>query len=343
MAVFLTIFILIYLIDFVELLRRSSDSEGASAPLVAFISLLRVPAVSEQVLPFAVLFGAMTAFLNLTRKLELVVARAAGVSAWQFLFPPVVIALLIGLVSITVYNPLSAVFKQRADRLETRLFGKTGRSDADTALWLRQRSIDGQAILHAERSGDGGALISGVSVFVFTVNGQFVERVEAARARLLPGFWEISDARVTSAGEEPQTLGTYLLATNLTPEQVATRFMAPETVPFWDLPELRDRTMRAGLDATGYSLQYQKLLARPLLLVAMTLVAASFSLRFFRFGGIAQMVSGGVGAGFVLYVASKLVADLGNAGLLSTGVAAWSPAIMGTMLGILAMLNQEDG
>ena len=47
-------------------------------------------------------------------------------------------------------------------------------------------------------------------------------------------------------------------------------------------------------------------------LVAMVLIAASFSLRFFRFGGIAKMVSGGVAAGFVLYVATKLVGDLGG-------------------------------
>ena len=119
--------------------------------------------------------------------------------------------------------------------------------------------------------------------------------------------------------------------------------MAPESVPFWTLPEVRDKTERAGLDATAYSLQYQKLLARPLLFVAMVLVAASFSLRFFRFGGVAKMVAGGVASGFVLYVATKLVGDLGGAGLLSTPVAAWSPAVVGSMLGTLVLLHQEDG
>ncbi|MBV9704404.1 MAG: LPS export ABC transporter permease LptG, partial [Methylobacteriaceae bacterium] len=65
--------------------------------------------------------------------------------------------------------------------------------------------------------------------------------------------------------------------------------------------------------------------------------------RFLRFGGIARMVSGGVISGFVLYVASKLVADLGGAGLLSAPVAAWSPAVVGSMLGTLVLLHQEDG
>ena len=78
--------------------------------------------------------------------------------------------------------------------------------------------------------------------------------------------------------------------------------------------------------------------------MAMILVAAAFSLRFFRFGGIARMVAGGVMAGFVLYVATKLVGDLGGAGLLSAPVAAWSPGRRGEHAGVArALLYQEDG
>ena len=55
------------------------------------------------------------------------------------------------------------------------------------------------------------------------------------------------------------------------------------------------------------------------------------------------MVSGGVAAGFVLYVATKVTSDLGGAGLLSAPVAAWSPALIGSMLGVLVLLHLEDG
>ena len=63
---------------------------------MAALSFLRTPTFAEQALPFAVLFGSMIAFLNLSRKMELIVARAAGVSVWQFLTPPVVVIVLIG-------------------------------------------------------------------------------------------------------------------------------------------------------------------------------------------------------------------------------------------------------
>ena len=96
-AVFAGVFALIYAIDVVEMMRRSGDTPGAVAPLMAWLSLLHTPIVAEQALPFAVLFGAMIAFLNLSRELELVVARSAGVSVWQFLAPPVFVAVAIGI------------------------------------------------------------------------------------------------------------------------------------------------------------------------------------------------------------------------------------------------------
>jgi lipopolysaccharide export system permease protein len=342
-GVFGVLFLIIFIGDFVELLRRASDTPGAGAGVLAYLSLLRTPAIAEQALPFAVLGGAMFAFVNLSRRLELVVIRSAGVSVWQFLTPPAVIVLFMGVLATVAYNPASAALKERADRIETTIFGKSSRAREDTSLWLRQRSVDGQSILRAERSSDAGAVLSGVTAFVYEPDGSFMERVEAARARLEPGAWVLEEARIAAPGEEPRNSDTYFLATNLSLEQVSRTFTAPSSVSFWDLPEVARRTQASGLDANGYWLRYQSLLARPLLLIAMVLIAAVVSLRFFRFGGISLTVSGGVAAGFVLYVATKLAGDLGAAGILSASVAAWGPAIVGTMLGALVLLHQEDG
>ena len=344
LGVFGLFFAIIYALDFVELLRRSGDAPGATASVMAYLAALRVPTVVEQALPFAVLFGAMTAFLNLSRKLELVIARAAGVSVWQFMAPPVLVAGTLGLASVTLYNPASASLKQRADVLETMIFGRAGHSDGDSGgIWIRQRSIDGQAIIRADRSSDAGSVLAGATAFVFDPDGSFVERVEAATAKLSQSFWTFSDARILSVGEETRSVNAYLLATNLTPAEVSQSFVTPQSVPFWSLLATAARSEQAGLDGTAYRLHYQTLLARPLLFVAMVLVAGSFSLRFFRFGGVFKMVAGGVASGFVLYVVSQLVANLGSAGWLSVPVAAWSPAVVGSMLGSLALLYQEDG
>src|SRR6516165_900815 len=108
LLVFVGIFALVTLVDYIELMRRTSDIPNVSAVLVAKTSFYRVPQVVERILPFCILIGAMSCYLNLSRRLELVVARSAGLSAWQFVAPAVIVAILIGGVVTTAYNPLSA-------------------------------------------------------------------------------------------------------------------------------------------------------------------------------------------------------------------------------------------
>jgi lipopolysaccharide export system permease protein len=343
LGVFLTVFFLIYLIDFVEFLRRAGDTPGATVPLIAMLSLYRTPGVAEQVMPFAVMFGSMGAFLALSRKLELVVTRAAGVSVWQFAFPAVCVAIVGGILATTVYDPLSAELKRRADAIESKLVGKGTKSAAKSILWLRQRSVDGQAIVRVKFAAEGGDILKGVTVFEFDKDGIFQQRVDAEEASLGEGYWLLHDARVVIPGVEPETHASYYVATNLSHDQLQQNFLPPENVPFWQLPVIVARSELAGLDATRYRLRYQKLVAQPVMFLAMVLVAATVSLRFFRFGGVASMVLAGVIAGFVLYVASVLVENLGAAGIVGPGVAAWLPASVGTFLGVLSLLHQEDG
>jgi lipopolysaccharide export system permease protein len=341
LGVFAGVLGLIFTLDFVDTLRRAGVAHDASGGLVAWLAVLHTPIIGEQALPFVVLIGAMTAFLNLSRRLELVVARAAGVSVWQFLAPAVIVALLFGVMEVAAFNPLSTSMKRQAGGLEAKLFG-AGARDAG-GFWLRQKTSDGQSIVHSDGRELDGGVFYGVQAFNFGPDGSFNQRVDAKSAVLKEGFWEFHDADVVTPGAEEMHTAVFLLATSLTSAELAQSFVPPDTVSFFGLGPLIAQLRDAGLDATPYLLRRQQLLALPLWLAAMTLVAACFSLRLFRMGGVQRMVLGGVTSGFVLYVASKIIGDLGNAGLLAAPIAAWSPAVGGCLFGVYVLLHQEDG
>ena len=345
LLVFVGIFLLVGLLDYIELMRRSSDIPNVSALLVAKTSLFRVPQVTERVLPFCVLIGAMSCYLSLSRRLELVVARSAGMSAWQFISPAVMIAFLLGVLFTTLYNPLAAVLDEQSKRYEAELFGhsRLGLLSSGGPYWASQRTPEGTAIINAKSSRDQGVALSGVTVFTFDPEHHFQQRIEARAAILKPGVWQMLDARIYRLGKLPIDQAVFQLKTSLSPEQVRESFATPETVPFWELPLYIKIAEHAGLVAAGYRLQFQKLLARPFLLAAMVFLAASVSLRFFRFGGVQKMVLSGVAAGFLLYVLSKVTDDLSKAELMHPAAAAWLPVLAGGLTGFIALLYQEDG
>jgi len=341
LAVFAGTLVLTAMIDYLELLRRTAEIKDVSALVVGMISLYRVPFITERVLPFAVLVGAMFCYLNLSRRLELVVARAAGISAWQSIAPAVIIAALIGTATTTIYNPISANLREQSTRLEAELSGSLRNSGRD--FWLRQRSEDGQAVINAKSSRQQGIQLGGVSIFRFDPAGHFRDRIEARSATLEPGFWRIEDARFYASGVAPVDRESFRLPTTLTPVQVGESFATPETVPFWQLSSYIDLAENAGLAASGYRLQYYQLLAQPFYLVAMVLLAAAVSLRLFRFGGVQKVVLGGIAAGFVLYVMAKITGDLSKAGMMAPLLAAGLPPGVGSVTGVIALLYQEDG
>ena len=345
LLVFAGIFALVTLVDYIEMMRRAGDIPNVSGVLVAKTSFYRVPQVVERILPFCILIGAMSCYLNLSRRLELVVARSAGISAWQFVAPALLVAFVLGLTATAIYNPVSAILQERSKRFEAELFGHTSSalSRSGGTFWIGQRTDEGQAIINAVSSRDQGINLNGVSVFTFDPEGRFKQRIEARAAVLEPGEWVLRDARIYVLAVLPVKQSEFRLKTSLTPEQVRESFATPETVPFWELPQYIQIAEHAGLVAAGYRLQFQKLLARPFLLAAMVLLAAAVSLRFFRFGGVQKMVLSGVAAGFLLYVLSKVTEDLSKAELMHPVAAAWLPVLAGGVTGFIALLYQEDG
>ncbi len=343
--VFVGILALVALVDYIEMMRKTSGMPNVPASIVAQTSLFRVPQIAERIMPFSVLIAAMSCYLNLSRRLELVVARAAGMSAWQFVTPALVIALILGVLATLVYNPVAAALQERSHRLEVEFLGGSPDSGMTTGngFWVRQKNADGQSIVNALTSSEQGVRLGGVTVFRYDQNGRFLERIEAKTATLEPNSWRLSEARVYSTSAPPSERNEYLLKTSLTPEQVRESFATAESVPFWDLPLYIDIAEHSGLGAASYRLQYQKLLARPFVLASMVLLAAAVSLRFFRFGGVQKMILSGVSAGFLLYVLSKVTDDLSKAELMHPIAAAWLPVVVGGLTGVVALLYQEDG
>jgi lipopolysaccharide export system permease protein len=344
-SVFLLCLLLIFFIDFIEVLRDGAKRDDVSAFALAAITLLRIPTFAELALPFAVLIGSIAAFLSLSRTSELVIIRASGLSVWQFLQPAIAVALMLGVFSVTVYNPLAASLRAESERMQAELFGskKALGTRRDTGSWLRQDGVDGPTVVHAQTVAERGLLLAGVTVLQFDLNKKFLERIQAQKAELRQGYWLLENATVYSPGEASRFFDTYHVSTFFGPTQVMDSIGSVETLSFWQLPAFIEFARKAGLDTARYELQYQLQLARPVLLIAMVLIAATCSLKAFRFGKIQTMVLTGLAGGFGFFIFSELSRRIGSSGLVSVALAAWAPAVIACLLAMTVLLHQEDG
>lgn len=339
----------ILLVSTVDLLDRSATKD-TSLGVVAQMILLKLPHLTQEVMPFTVLLAGLTCFWRLTRSHELVVTRSVGISIWQLLAPVIGVAALAGLLTIALLNPLAAVLLERFEQLEAQAFRNQPSTLAvsATGLWLRQADDDvepgeGQSVIHAMRISTDPLVLHDVSVFRFRKPDRFIERIDAHRAELGTGEWVLFDAARSQPGQMPEESEVLRLGTSLTHAKILDSFAPPETISFWSLPGFIRLLDNAGFSAVRHKLQLHKLLATPLLFAAMVLLAATFSLRPQRRGRVGLIILSGVLTGFLVYFLSNFVFALGLSGKIPVVLAAWTPAGVSLMLGLASLLHLEDG
>ena len=345
LLVFLSI---IYLFDTVELIRRASKFDDVSLSMVLHMALLKLPEIGQITMPFVILFGAIYTFWDLSKRSELVILRAAGLSAWQFLTPLIATALLFGILQITAINPLSAALLGRYEQLETQNLSHQKNLIAlfEGGLWLKQKNQEdgeGYIIIHAEKINRANWELNNVIALYFNNEDSFMRRIDAAQAILERNQWAFKSATLNTGNSPALPVEDYIIPTDLTREDIEETFSSPETISFWKLPGFIHTLETAGFDSTKMRIHLQNLLAMPILFAAMVLLAAVVSLRPQRSSNTSALILSGIFLGFVIFLGASFLKALGISQQIPVALAAWSPAMITLLLGASALFTLEDG
>jgi lipopolysaccharide export system permease protein len=344
---FLVITAVELLVDFVSVSRDVGARVDISPSEVLALTLMKAPSVLLVLLPFVFLFGTLAAFVGLNRRSELIAMRAAGISAWRFIFPAAVAAFGCGIIAATIFNPAASALNSRYEKVRADLM-KNYLAGAPKEVWLRQGSDRRQVVIHARsQTQSDGVVLHGVSVFFYTVDRQgvpqFDRRVEAKDARLSPEGLVLTDVNSARPGGFAEHSDSLTLPSAVHDPTGLLRNSSAEEVSFWDLPAAIRRAKDAGLTSTAYQLQLEQLIATPVLYSAMAVLAAAFSLRLMRLGGLAGLAGSGVALGFGFFFFNEVCGALGRSGIIPTYAAAWAPPVLALLSGLTLLCYTEDG
>ena len=357
LATFLAVITLVIIVDLVELLRANKRGDAGFLDLIG-MAILHAPSITITAAPFAVLLASMTCFAMLARSSELVVTRAAGVSAWRLMSPAIVVAVVLGVLSFAVYNPVASAFAARFETLEQRFFDRSSSRLAVSSggLWLRQGSSEGQTVIRAKRASSSIERLWEVVIIQFDKNDQPVRRLNARTAVLEDREWRLNGVRrwdlLQDGAQDSDAALTETVAiavdemripTDLTVEHIIDSFAAPQTISFWKLPGFIQILEDSGFSSDRHRMHWFSLLSAPVIFVAMVLIGAAFSMRHARFGGLGIMALGCVFSGFGYFFLSDIANALGASGSVPVPLAAWAPPLSAVLFALGLLLHLEDG
>ena len=345
-AIFGALAALVFLADLVENMRFAGKVDGGDFAFAAQLTFLRTLGLTQALLPFVFLFGSIWLLNQLNRRSELSVMRSAGLSVWRLIAPPALIAALTGVAVIAVVDPLSAKMLDLAEQMKNDIRGKTSslvRVFGD-GIWLRQHDEDATLLINAASFEALDAALVDVTIWRMGPSSEFQERIDAPVAVLAGDTIELREATMKGPGQQTsQRTPIYAVATKLTLADLQSSVPLPETISIWNLPRFIVLAEAAGIPTVRYNLRFHDLCSTPLKLLAMVLIAAMFSLRPMRQGGVFALVILAVGAGFALYVLSEISSALGESRTAPVSLAAWTPAIVATIVAVTRLLQVEDG
>ena len=339
-------------IDLAEQMRRFGD-DGASLGDGLRLAALNLPTALYEILPLVVILAALALFLALARSSEMVAVRAAGRSAMRAVLSPALSAAALGVLGLLAVNPIVAGTQQAYER-EAARFG-TGASSILSVgdgggVWLRQGDAAGQTVIRAERASLDGTVLSHATFLAFDADGAPVERVDATRAELMDGAWRLAAAKrwpLAAAAANPELGATIHAAlaipSNLTRAQIRDSFGTPSAIPIFELPAFIEQLDAAGFSALTHRVWLQMELANPLMLAAMVLIGAAFTLRHARGGGMGPRVLAALLLGFGVFFLRNFARVLGESGQIPVALAVWAPPVAAVLLAVGIILQREDG
>ncbi len=339
---------IILLFDTIELLRRSSTKDVPFTQVIE-MGILKLPQMINMILPFAVMLGAMVCFWRLSKSNELVIVRSAGVSVWQFLLPVLSVAFLVGLVNITIVNPISAQMFKTYERMEEEfsLSDNSFLKISGNGLWLRESKGNGiSAIVHSRtvRQDSMSLVMTDITIMEVTDGETVARRLEAQKAILKDNIFHLEKIWVITPGKSNIYEEKIEYNTNLTIGKIQEKFASPETLSFWDLPGFIKFFEASGFSANKHIVHWLTLMFSPFMLCSMVLVAAIFTLSpNLRQGKILFKIVGGVASGFIIYFLSRLVYTLGQSNTIPPIMAVWTPILVPSFISISVLLHLEDG
>lgn len=343
--------VFVVLLALIDLVDELQDFPNLPFGNVAEIVLLNLPHANYEILPLVMILATVALFVRLARSSELVVVRASGRSALRSLLAPVTVAALIGILSITMFNPIVAASSKRYnDVVNMHLGGGSSvLAIASEGLWLRQGSPEGQTVIHAARASSDVSTLYDATFISFSPQGDPEQRIVARVAQLTTGQWELSDVKVwdLSAEGNPEASARVLeqltLPSALTQDRIIDSFGKPEYISLWDLPGFINQLEEAGFSARRYAMWFQMELARPLFLVALVMVASAFTMRHARLSNTGLSVLFAVLLGFGLHYIRNFAQILGENGQIPVLLAAWAPPVASFLLAAGILLHMEEG
>jgi len=334
-------------LQFLDLLATSDDimnAEGASWVSIASYVGMRAPQLISQFAPFAALIASLLTLATLNQHSEVVIMKAAGLSAHKILLPLGLASLVIAVLHFTFNETLVVKGNAELEYWEANDYAVDLPPNTNIAgrVWVKE----GNLIILVESVSQlrNRVVLDRVSIYERDEKNRLKALEKADFAWYQNGKWTLHEARRFDTTTHELTI---LPVRNWDIPTKPSRFQALTVDPnHVSLPELwtsMRRIEEEGLPTGRLMASFLQKVAGPASTLLMPLLAAVAAFGVHRAGSLVIRLVFGMALGFSFFVADNFMLAMGEFGAAPPFLAAWAPFFLFLLVGYAVIFNTEEG
>ena len=279
---------LIFLIDFIEIYRRASEKVNFNnndknfISILLYLSLLKSPNTIKNILPISILLSSIITFIKWRQNNYFVIVRTIGVSLKTTIFPPCVLVIFLGLLSLVFLHPFANYTNNKYKTLENKYFGhkiEQSTSLSKNGIWIRKKINDGFVIIKAQNITKNKDVLNDVQVFKFDNNNNFVNKIISNTASLQKNILQLQKGKNFNPKITDKSFNSFSI-------QLSNKFKSfnlntenAENMNLFALYKYILLMKKLGVNYSNHLTHLLKELLQPILIVSMILICAPLILK----------------------------------------------------------------
>jgi len=311
--ILINLIIITILVLFLNLLEisRILEKENTTLGFFLLLSLLKLPTIISEIIPFVVILSIAFLFKNLITNNELISIRNMGFSILD-IFKPIAIAIfLFGLFILLFINPLAAKFENNFNNLTSKKYPNMySIKFINEGMWIKNISEDNNKnyINISKINLDN---MNAEKIKILNINNKFNKIIIAEKGQIIDKIFKLQNVSILNINNDKfEKVEFYNLILNFDKSNIIDSILNFKFIPFYKYKKHVNNLKKFNLHSSEVSLYYLSEILKPIFLVIIGFTVMGFSGKFKRNENFFKVLFISILIGFLIFLLKEIVTAL---------------------------------
>ena len=343
--ILINLIIITILVLFLNLLEisRILEKENTTLGFFLLLSLLKLPTIISEIIPFVVILSIAFLFKNLITNNELISIRNMGFSILD-IFKPIAIAIfLFGLFILLFINPLAAKFENNFNNLTSKKYPNMySIKFINEGMWIKNISEDNNKnyINISKINLDN---MNAEEIKILNINNKFNKIIIAEKGEIIDKIFKLQNVSILNINNDKfEKVEFYNLILNFDKSNIIDSILNFKFIPFYKYKKHVNNLKKFNLHSSEVSLYYLSEILKPIFLVIIGFTVMGFSGKFKRNENFFKVLFISILIGFLIFLLKEIVTALTTTMEISFIISYFIIFMFPLIIGLYQMIRIES-